>query len=264
MAGECCVKLKDYEIPQYGLGDGPGQEDLGQYSLKNFDLKAYQLTQQQPDLAPVPAFVAAAPEAPALWSATPEPPIEQSFVPAPNPPQTEPNQPAADLFDVQFGAHFNLQTVSFTPLSPAQSWKLPRWVIMTAGLFFGSAALMMIVACVVLLRDPHPAPTAPLAVAAAPVVTTPVAPVQTRAPINKPAPAPQIAPKTANLIHDNSALPHRTVVSRHPTVVRRQSYGSRRVASKSPSSSEAPQETETVTRRPPKDALDQLLGESVL
>ena len=49
------MKLKDYEIPQYGLPEGQAQEDLEQYSLKNFDLKAYQLTQKQPDPDPIPA-----------------------------------------------------------------------------------------------------------------------------------------------------------------------------------------------------------------
>jgi hypothetical protein len=66
---------------------------------------------------------------------------------------------------------------------------------------------------------------------------------------------------TANLMRDDSALGHRIIaVSRHPSVVRRQVYGQRRVASKSTSPSAAAQENETATPRP-QDALDKLLAE---
>lgn len=290
------MKLKDYEIPQYGLAEGQDQEDLEQYSLKNFDLKAYQLNQKQLDLDPIPAPchpslleqqtgspnpLAAAPEAPSpnqlplnAWSATPVQPAEQSFPHAPDPVQTELNPPALDSYDVQFGAHFNLQTVSYNPLSPAESWKLPRWVVTMVGLFFGSAAVLALAFCVVLLRDPKAAPTAPLAVPTAPVATAAAAPAQrssgsdqetaTKRASADPAVVRHSGPATANLMHDDSKLGHRIVVSRHPSVVRRQIYGPRRVASKSPSPSVATEETETASRRPPKDALDQLLSESSL
>jgi len=297
LAGECCVKLKDYEIPQYGLDDGLDQEDLKQYSLKNFDLKAYQLPQKQPDPDPIPAAcdpLAAAREAPSPnqqylnpWSSTREQPNEQHFSHAPNPVQTELSQLAPDPWEVQFGPHFNLQTVSYNPLSPAESWKMPRWVVAMVGLFFGSAAVLTLAFCVALLRDPKPAPTGQLAVPTAPVATTSAAPAQrsssspmTKAPgdVTRAPSAPDQKTTTkgyladraavrhsapANPMHDDSALGRRIVVSRHPSVVRRQSYGPRRVAARSTSSSVAPQETETPSR-PPKDALDQLLSESSL
>jgi hypothetical protein len=220
--GECCVKLKDYEIPQYGPDHGD-QEDLKQYSLKNFDLNVY-----QPTLAA-----------------------------APDPVQSELNQLAFDPGDVQFGPHFNLQPLSYRPFSQPEPWKMPRWVVTMVGIFFGSAAVLALVFCVVLLRDPKAAPTAQMAVPTTPVATTPAAPV-TRA---APAPAP---PPTANLMHDDSAPGHRIVVSRHPSIVRRQVYGPRRVAPRSTSSSVAPQETETASRRPPQDDLDKLLSGSSL
>jgi hypothetical protein len=303
LVGECCVKLKDYEIPQYGLGDGSDQEDLKQYSLKNFDLKAFQLAQQQPDPAPIlapcepslptqetdsPGPLAAAPEEPSAhqphqsqWSSTLEQPNEPSFSHAPSPVETELNQPALDPSEVQFGAHFSLQTVSYTPLSPPQQWKVPRWVITMVGLFFGSAAVLMIAFCVVLLRDPKAAPTGQPEVPTAVVATTPAAPTQpaSTSPMNKApgdvvrapsARAPEAttkrdpAARTANLMHDDAMLGHRSVVSRHPSVVRRQVYGARRVASTGASSSVEAQETETASRRPAPDALDKLLGESSL
>jgi hypothetical protein len=311
VAGECCVKLKDYELPQHRLDDGLDQEDLKQYSLKNFDLEAYQLTQKQlvPDPIPAPCDpyllkqqtdnpspLAAAQEAPSpnqlnmnAWSSTGEQPNEPSFSHDPKPVQTELNQLVLDPCDVQFGPHFNLQTVSYSPLSPAQQWKIPRWVVAMLGLFFGSAAVLMIAFCVVLLRDPKAAPAAQLAVPTAPVATTSVAPAQptSSSPIYKaPGDATRAAsapdrettrgsladraavrhsgPATADLMHDDSALGHRIVVSRHPSVVRRQIYGPRGVVSGSTSSSGEPQETETASRRPPQDDLDKLLGESSL
>jgi len=237
------VKLKDYEIPQYPLDGGlDQQEDLARYSLKNFDLSA---------VAATPEALPPSPVDPNPWGATPEPPPKQWTEPAPQEP-----------WDVQFGAHFNLQTVSYVPPSPTQPWKLPRWVITTVGLFFGSAAVLMVAFCVVLLRDPTPAPTAPSSVptpsfattSAAPAPSAPSSPAETRA-----APAP--ARQTIVARHDVPARGHR-IVSRHPSVGRRQSYGPRHVASKSTSA--ASDETETVTRPPPRDALDQLLSESSL
>ena len=224
------MKLKDYAIPQYGLPEGQAQEDLEQYSLKNFDLN---LLKHETD--------------------SPSPLNEQSFSHAPDPVQPELNRRALDPYDVQFGAHFNLQTVSYNPLTPAQQWKIPRWVVTMVGLFFGSAAVLALAFCVVLLRDPKAAPTAPLAVPTAPVAATSVAPGDVAR-----------APSAPEQETTTSALGHRMVVSRHPSVVRRQIYSPRRVASKSTSSSVAPQETETAISRPPKDALDQLLGESSL
>jgi hypothetical protein len=311
VAGECCVKFKDDEIPQHGLDDGLDQEDLKQYSLKNFDLKAYQLTQKQPDPDPIlapcdpsllkeetasPSPLGAAREAPSPnqlslnpWSSTREQPNEQNRSHAPNPVQTELNQLALAPYDVQFGPHFNLQQPLYIPSSPSQSWKMPRWVVAMVGLFFGSAAVLTLACCVVLLRDPKapatgqsavPTPTATVATtSAAPaqpssswpmnkapgdVARAPSAPNQqttTKRDLADPAAVRHSGPATANL---DSALGHRTVVSRHPSVVRRQIRGPRRVASNSTSSSVAPQETETASRRPPKDALDQLLSESSL
>jgi hypothetical protein len=280
--------------------------------LKNFDLKAYQLTQKQPDPVPMPAPcdpylrkretdspspVAAAQEAPSpdqlymnAWSSTQEQPNEQSFSHAPNPVQTELKQFAPDLCDVQFGPHFNLQTVSYNPLSSAQPWTMPRWVVTMVGLFFGSAAALTLAFCVVLLRDPKPAPAGQSAAPTARVATTPAAPAQrgSSSPMNKaPSDVPRAAsapdqettikghladraavrdsgPATAHLMHDDSALGHRIVVSRHPSFVRRQIDGPRRVVSSSTSSSKEPQETETASRRPPQDALDKLLSESSL
>jgi hypothetical protein len=217
-----------------------------------FDLNA-PLSQQQPDPEPIPAPV---------WSAVQEQPIEQSFIPLPNPVQTELAPLAPEPCDVQFGQHFTLLQPLYTPFSQSEPWKLPRWVIATVGVFFGSAAVFAIATCVVLLRDPKPAPTEP-----APVAMT--APVAVAAPVAAPslAPAPHIAspPKVtkAPTVHA-AALPHRVVVSRHPSFVRRQIHGPRRVASRSTSSSIAAEETETVSRRPPQDALDKLLGESSL
>lgn len=298
------MKLKEYEIPQYGPGDGLDQEDLKQYRLKNFDLKAYELTQKQLYPDPIatpcdsypleqepesPSPLAAAREAQAPnplsvdpWSSTREQPNEPSFGHAPDPVQAEPSQLALNPYDVQFGAHFNLQTVSYNPLSPEQSWKIPRWVVTMVGLFFGSAAVLALAFCVVLLRDPKAAPTAPLAAPTAPlavpsaaVAATSAAPAQpsVNSPMNKAPGDGQLAdraaarhssPATVTLMHADSAPGHRIVVSRHPGVVRRQSYGPRRVVSRSTSSSVAAQETETASPRPPQDALDQLLSESSL
>src|SRR5207249_750557 len=134
--------------------------------------------------------------------------------------------------------------------SPPQQWKLPRWVVTMLGLFFGSAAVLTLALCVVLLRDPKAAPTGQLPVPTAPVAATSAPPVRPS------------GPATANLMHDDSALGHRMVVSRHPSVIRRQIYDPRRVAHKTTSSSVAPQETETASARPPQDALDKLLSES--
>ena len=224
-------------------------EDLEQYSLKNFDLEAFQLAQQQPEPAPIPE--------------APSPPIpqpyeyEQSFSPAPNPVQTEPYQPAPAPCDVQFGMHFNLQQPLYMPPSPSQSWKMPRWVFATVGLFFGSAVVLMIVLCVALLRDPKPAVAEQPAVPVAAVATTspaPPAPPVVSPPVTR-APSAPVQATTAKRI---------VVSSRQPSVVRRQVYRTRRVASRSASASLEPQETETAPKRPPKDALDQLLGESAL
>jgi len=281
LVGECCVKLKDYEIPQYGVDGGVDQEDLAQYSLKNFDLNAYQRTQQQPDPAPIPVLLDPPPS-----SSTGQSSNEENFSPAPNPVQTELNQPAMELFDVKFGAHFNLQTVSYNPLSPAQTWKMPRWVVTTVGLFFASAAVLAVALCVVLLRDPRTPPTGQLAPPTAPVATTSPAPAPTgsSSPMNAApgdvarrasAPRQQATPNgyladRAGVRHPgpaaaaSSSVGHRiAVVSRHPTVVRRQTYRAQRTASKNESSSLAASETETASR-PPQDALDKLLGESAL
>jgi len=260
------VKLKDYEIPQYGLNDGANQEDLEQYSLKNFDLKAYQLSQQQPDPEPI-----AGPCEPYLFtsqidSASPlaaaraqEQPIEPSFSQPPNPAQTELAPPAAAPYEVQFGQHFTLLQPLYTPFSQPETWKIPRWVIATVGLFFGSAAVLTVATCVVLLRDPKPAPTEPLAAPTPPVaMTAPVTATSAAPAQHRPSPPMTKAPAA----HDNSALAHRFVVSRHPSVVRRQIHGPRRVASRSTSSSVALQEMEPAVSRPPQDALDKLLGES--
>lgn len=301
------MKLRDYEIPQYGPGDGLlGQEDLEQYSLKNFDLKAYQLSQQAPDPAPIPAPcesflrpeadgpspLAAVREAPSPnpldpnpWSAPREQPNEPGFGHAPDPVQAAPSQLALQPYDVQFGAHFTLQTFSYTPLSPAQKWKIPRWVVTMVGVFFGSAAVLTLACCVVLLRDPKPAAPEPSAVTTAPVATTAAAPAPSSSPANRApgevaraasAPATQTttkgpladraavrhpSPSTASVMRDDSR--HRIVASRHPSAVRRQSYRPRRVASTSESSSVAAQETEA-PRRPPQDELDKLLSESSL
>ncbi|HEX6835722.1 MAG TPA: hypothetical protein VF334_04075 [Polyangia bacterium] len=160
--------------------------------------------------------------------------------------------------EVQFGLHFNLQQPLDIPSSPSQSWKLPRWVVTSVGLFFGSTAVLMIACCVVLLRDPKPAPAAPLVVPAPPVATTSAA-----VPVERPAVRPS-SPAIANVARDDAAPAHRSVASRHPSVVRRQVYRARRVASKSTSSSSEPQETETASRRPAPDALDKLLSESSL
>jgi len=121
---------------------------------------------------------------------------------------------------------------------------------------------------VALLRDAKPAPTAEAAVPPAPVATT-IAPPALPPPADVaraagPAVVRHPVPATATVMRNVAAPPHRIVVSRHPSVVRRQSYRSRRVASKSSSPSLAAQETETASRRPPPDALDQLLGESSL
>lgn len=259
------MKLKDYEMPQYGMDGGADAEDLKQYSLKNFDLKTYQLTQTAPDPPPM-----AAPYVPALPEPEPstEQPNEPSFSAAPHPVETELNPPALAPYDVQFGAHFSLQTVSYSPLSPAEPWKLPRWVVASVGIFFGSAAVLTLAVCVALLRDPKPAPTAEVAVPPAAVATTITAPAPRPAAEVARAAAPPVvrhsAPPTTSAMRNDSAPARRVVVSRHPSVVRRQSYRSRRVASKSSSPSLASQETETASRRPPPDALDQLLGESSL
>lgn len=239
-----------------GLTVGANQEDLEPYSLKSFDLQAQQPSQQQPDPEPIPA-----PSEPSVFT---PPAMEQSFSPPPSPVQTEWSPPAPETIDVHFGQHFTLLQPLYTPFSQSEPWKMPRWVIATVGLFFGSAAVFAVATCVVLLRDPKPAPTEPLAVPTAAVaVTAPIAVAAT-----SPAPArPTIsAPitKAPGVVHNNAALPHRVVASRQPTVVRRQFHGPRRVASRSTSSSEALQETETVSRRPPQDALDKLLGESSL
>lgn len=194
------MKLKDYVIPQYGLDDGAGQEELGQYSLKSFDLKTFQVTGKQPD--PV----------------------------------------VLDPGEVRFGPHFTLQQPLYIPPSASQSWKMPRWVLTMVGLFFGSAALLTVAVCVVLLRDAKAPATEPSPVPAAPAT----------------------ASATASAMHAAAPPVRRIVVSRHPSVVRRQLRGARRVASKSASSSPAPQELETASSRPPKDALDQLLSESSL
>lgn len=274
------MKLKDYVIPQNGLDGGADPEDLAQYSLKNFDLKAFQLT-QQPEPAPILApaehhpytpeadiLSPPPPAAPALWSPAPEQPTAPSFAPAANPAPIEPpTQFAMDPADVKFGVHFDLQTVAYSPLAPAESWKLPRWVITTVGLFFGSAAVLTLACCVVLLRDAKPAPPEQVAAPTAPVVTTPVAPVAAAAPApaaTNRAAVPQSSPAIAKLMRDDAPPARRVVVSRHPSVVRRQVYGARRVASKSASPAVEAQETETASRRPPQDALDKLLGESTL
>lgn len=270
---------------------GLDQEDLEQYSLKNFDLKAFQRAQEQPAPAPIPgpndfdllkqeaaspSPLAAAPEAasPAPpfgnpWTSTLEQPNGHDFSPTPNPIQNELSPPALAPCDVQFGPHFSLQTISYDPYSRSQQWKLPRWVVTMLGLFFGSATVLTIAFCVVLLRDPKPAPTAQPtaqpAVATAPVAATNNAPGPVTAAASAPAQAVRpSAPAPANLKHDDSALPHRSVVSRHPSVIRRQIDGPRRVAHKTTSSSVAPQETETASTRPPPDPLDKLLGESSL
>ncbi len=255
------MKLKDYEIPQYGSNDGLPPDDLEQYSLKNFDLKAYQLTQSQPDAAPMAAFCAPEP-----------PPPAESFPPVADPVRSEPSPLALEPYDVQFGAHFNLQQPLYVAASPSQSWKLPRWVVATVGLFFASAAVLTISVCVVLLRGPSAPPTAQAAVPAAPVATTSAAPARpagagspaSKAPVAVTRAPSAPHPPTANLMHVDLARGPRVVVSRHPSVVRRQPYGPRRVAARSASSPVAPEETETANRRPPKDALDQLLSESAL
>jgi hypothetical protein len=253
-AGACGVKLKAF-----------GQEDLEQYSLKNFDLKAYQLAQSQPE----PALPMAAPYEPYL----PEPalaepahlpePAALSLAPSPLPIAMSP--PVLAPSDVQFGAHFTLQTVSYNPLAPSQPWKLPRWVIAMVGLFFGSAAILTIATCVVLLRDPKPAPVAEVAVPTAAVATTPVAttPVAAKTSAVAKTSAAPASPSVTRAAPATAAVRTRTVVSRHPSVVRRQLYGPRRVVARSmPSAAEA-QDTEPAPKRP-KDALDQLLSESSL
>jgi len=236
-----------------------GQEDLEQYSLKNFDLKAYQLAQSQPE----PALPMAAP----YESYLPEPAqlAEPALSPAPSPLPIAMSPPVLAPSDVQFGAHFTLQTVSYNPLAPSQPWKLPRWVIAMVGLFFGSAAILTIATCVVLLRDPKPAPVAEVAVptpavATTPVATTPVAAKTSAVAKTSAAPA---SPSVTRAAPATAAVRTRTVVSRHPSVVRRQLYGPRRVVARSmPSAAEA-QDTEPAPKRP-KDALDQLLSESSL
>lgn len=211
------MKLKDYEIPQYGPDDGAAPEDLSQYSLKSFDLKTFQVTGKQLD--------------------PPEPVV-------------------LDPGEVRFGPHFTLQQPLYIPPSPSQSWKMPRWVVTMVGLFFGSAALLTIAVCVVLLRDAKAPATEPVAAPAAPAAAAPAAPAAAVATTSA-APARAVSPPPP-------APAHRIVVSRHPSVVRRQLRASRRVASKSASSPPAPHELETASSRPPKDALDQLLSESSL
>ena len=246
LAGECCVKLKDYE-------------DLEQYSLKNFDLKAYQLSQQQPAPEPIPG-----PCEPYRFTPEIDSPSPLAIAPdAPSPNQLSPNPWSSvqeqDPCEVQFGQHFTLLQPLYTPFSQTETWKLPRWVVAMVGLFFGSAAVFAAATCVVLLRDPKPAPAEPLAAPTAPVAMT--APVAATSPA--PAQHSSSPPMTkASPVRDSSALAHRIAVSRHPSVVRRQIHGPRRVASRSTSSSVALQETETASSRPPQDALDKLLGES--
>jgi hypothetical protein len=199
LAGECCVKLKDYQIPQYGLNDG----------------------------------------------ASP-----------PNPVRTELASAAPDHCEVQFGQHFTLLQPLYTP--QPETWKIPRWVVAMVGLFFGSAAVLTVATCVVLLRDQKPAPAQPLAVPTAPVAMT--------AAVAATPPRPSSSPPTTRpaAVHDDSAPARRIIVSRHPSAVRRQLHGPRRIASRSTSSSVALQETEPAPRRPPQDPLDKLLGESSL
>jgi hypothetical protein len=214
--------------------------------------------------APEPVVAAVAPEPPPAqvpsvnpWNPAPEAPTEQSFSPPPVA-VDEPHQLVLNPSDVQFSPLFE-QPLSYNPFTPAQpSWKIPRWLMAAAGIFFGSAAILMITLFVVLLRDPKPAPpTVQLVVPTAPVATvTPTPPPAPAAPVAQKAPVQAEAP----------ALPHRVAVavSRHPAFVRRPSYGSRRSARESEGSPVASEETPTPRSKPPQDELDKLLGQSSL
>lgn len=145
--GACCVKLKD----------------LKQYSLKNFGLNAYQLTQKEPDPDPIPnrsdpyLLTQQTDSPPAAAREAPSPNQLQSFIHALNPVPTGRSELAPELCDVKFGAHFNLQTVSYHPLSPAQSWKIPRWVVTTVGLFLDPLprSRWRFAWCCFVIRRPH-------------------------------------------------------------------------------------------------------------
>jgi hypothetical protein len=268
----------------------PGTDDLQQYDLKSFNSVIASRPNPAPESAnpvvletpaanqlyvnpwnsapaqvretanPVVLETAAANQAYVNpWNSAPAQVNEQSFSQALSAIPDEAHLLVLNPSDVQLSPHFE-QPLSYNPFSPPQeSWKIPRWLIASMAIFFGSAAVLMVVLCVVLLRDPKPAPpTVQLVVPTAPVATAPVTP-----------PPPTKAP-AAPVIHKTpiqevpSALPHRVAVSRHPAFVRRPTYGSRRIAHESEGSSVASEETEKPRSRPPQDDLDKLLTQSSL
>lgn len=205
------MKLKDYDISQYGPGDDLDSGDLHQYNLKNFDLKAYRRDQERQDpdhlkqydpknfdpmvdrsnegfTSSAQALVAAVnPEA--SHDSIPGEmanPVPSGYNPyllkqetAPSATQDELNRPVLDPCEVQISPNFYLQTLSCdgNPFSPPQPWKMPRWAVAMIGLFFGSAAALTLTFCVVLLRESKAAPQAQL-VAPAPLATTSARPVE--------------------------------------------------------------------------------------
>jgi hypothetical protein len=279
MAGACPVKVKN-------------EFDLKNFDLNNFDpmLGAQEASpdpipspwESPPSANSVPAPVnpegwnlAPAPVNPEPWSPAPAPVDPEGWNLAPPPANPEPwnSAPAPLVIEPDFGQapsgvqnELNHLALAYNPFT-APAWKAPRWLIATIGVFFGSAAIVMVTLCVVLLRDPKaPPPTVQLVVPTAPAVPTVTTTVATTsatpAPpseVSRAAPAIQKTP-----MNDGAALGYRVAVSRHPAPVRRQTYGSRRITHKSERSPAADEEPETRSSRPPQDALDKLLAESAL
>jgi hypothetical protein len=170
--------------------------------------------------------------------------------------------PGPDLYVP--GPDLALPGLGYNPFSPSpQAWSLPRWFLVTVGIFCASCTAVAITFCVVLLRGPNAAPAAQ-----APQASGPTAPVvATSAPVAQPtsgSPADKAPGEVARAVPEvrptapTAATSNRIVLSRQSKFVRRQTVRSHRIADRG---SDA---TDTASSRPPQDALDKLLAGSTL
>jgi hypothetical protein len=170
---------------------------------------------------------------------------------------------AMNLGDIPACVELPVTGLGYNPFSPPQqSSSLPRWILVSMGGFFVSAAALAITFCVVLLRPSAgaaaqaPVPAA-AAVVAAPAFVEQASACTDKAPAAAPRaiPAPDVrAPVAAIPKQVVPVIAQRAVVSPQAKFIRRQAHRARRTTSAAADQTDAPKS------RPPQDDLDRLLG----